>query len=120
MEKVLTTASSADATLVAMKLLLRGVIVEELALGAEELAHADTTVFAHLLHILLVLAQWADHPLHTVSVNLVAFPIVLLVNVLMQGNTSQCLAPFLLQFSLTTTITLLAVAQKADLKHTIP
>lgn len=85
MEKVLTTSSSTDTTLVAMILFLRGIIVKELALLAEELAHADTAVFANLLNILLVLAQRTDNLLHKVSVNLVTFLVVLLIYVLKQG-----------------------------------
>lgn len=65
-----------------MILLLRSIVVEKLALGTEEFAHADTAVLTDLLNILLMLAQRTDDLFHTVTINLVTFLIVLLIYVL--------------------------------------
>jgi hypothetical protein len=76
MEEILTASGSTDAALVAVILLFGGVIVEEVAFGAEELPHADSAALADLLNLLLVGAECADYALDCVSVDLVRLGLV--------------------------------------------
>jgi len=59
-EEVVLSTDSADAAIVAMELLLVNVIVQEVALSAEVLPHADAAVAAHLRDRLLGVTDEAD------------------------------------------------------------
>jgi hypothetical protein len=67
MEEIFTSSNSANATSITMILLLLCLIIKEFAGWTEVFTHAYTTVFAHLLHILLMIAKRAYNPCNKVS-----------------------------------------------------
>lgn len=72
MEEVVATTNSAYAAFITVVLLLLCLIIKELALVAEVSTHANTTVFAHLLHILLMITKRANNLLNAVPWNIMA------------------------------------------------
>lgn len=75
-EEILTASGSTDPAFVTVVLLLGGIIVEEVAFGAEKLPHADTAALADLLDVLLVGAERADYAFDGVAVDLVRLGLV--------------------------------------------
>jgi hypothetical protein len=63
-------------------LLLSGLIIKELAFFAVIISHAHTTVFAHLLYILLMIAKQTDNLFDVVSWNIMTLFTVLLICIL--------------------------------------
>lgn len=70
MEKILLTPGSADATSITVILLLRDIVIKELALSTEVFSHATPALCAILLDILLCVAQRAYNLLYLMARNL--------------------------------------------------
>jgi hypothetical protein len=66
-EEIVTSSNPANPARITMVLLLLCLIIKEFADWTEVFTHANTTIFAHLLHILLMIAKRAYHPLNKVS-----------------------------------------------------
>lgn len=76
MEEILLSASSANSTAITMVLLLRYIIVVELACITKVLAHANTTINAILLCLLFSTTKWTYHLFDLVSRHVVSMLII--------------------------------------------
>jgi hypothetical protein len=89
-EEIVTSSNPANPARITMVLLLLCLIIKEFADWTEVFTHAYTTIFANLLHILLMTAKRAYDPLDKVSGNFMALQwksLIYILNVIVAMST---------------------------------
>lgn len=72
-KEILLATRSADSTFITVVLILRNIIIKEVAFWAKVISHANPTLNAGLLNILFHITQWANNPFYIMARNIVAF-----------------------------------------------